>query len=202
MLYVISVLLLLLLFIFATLFLPFHVRFNGAYERVFSGIVSLSWIGRFLCVRHVIDKRITIVLLGERRLMGFSTAKAGKHKRKTAKKSRRRRRMPVTRLPAMLHVMQRIFRSLSPHGNARIIFGCPTPALTGIVFGAASSLFALLPLSIKIIPDFVKPGLAVDGTIEFRIVIADLLAIILSKEGRTLIRSINGGYHATGKRTV
>lgn len=189
---------LLLALVCCVVLVPFHLSLTGGYAGRFFGLLRISWLWGAVKIVRALDKRTTrVYLLGRMVAQSIDSGKKEKKPIQREKPHARRRRNAADILPNMpeaVRFLRKVMRSLSPKGTAKGIFGLGNPADTGVVFGIASAVLALVPIPVRLIPDFRQSIIAFDGSLDIRIFIAGLLAIgigeFLSPRGRRLIRSV------------
>jgi hypothetical protein len=191
--------LLAVLFILLVLFLfvPFHLKLNGHYEKGFAGSFAISWLWEFAGFDYSKDE-IRILVAGQTIFRKIRKEKLRENGRKESLKKGRKGKSKswiLIHFPFVFATARGFFRSLCPDGRIKGIVGLGNPAETGMFMGVVACCLSCLPLPfLTIVPEFEKEKFNVEGWLTVRILLASIFALcvkfVLSREGREIIQEL------------
>lgn len=96
-------------------------------------------------------------------------------------------------LPTLARVLRRVWRSLEPRGRVRCVVGLADPADTAMAAGALCAVRGLVPVPIGVAASFDAQKLVLEGRVQARPWLAELVCIgvglLLTTDIRRLIRN-------------
>ncbi len=198
----IACLILLAILIISILFVPFRITLTAIFDGKLAGDLAITWIRGFTVLEYNLVTQKIIILLGGRRILLLRNKAGGNRRRKNVKRRSKLTAEKVLsfleQIPILMRLVQKIYSSLSPYGQVKLVLGFGNPAETGLCVGILAAGLATIPFPIHIEPDFEQERYLAEGILGFRIVIGNLMLILLvfllSRQGKTLLIScIKGG---------
>ncbi|HET6459320.1 MAG TPA: hypothetical protein VFG29_00905 [Syntrophales bacterium] len=179
------------------LFVPFHLKLSGHYEKGFAGSFAVSWLWDLAGFDYSKDE-IKILIAGRAILRKMRREKLREKGRKKPPKKERKGKSKswiLIHFPFVFETAGEFFRSLCPDGRIKGVVGLGDPAQTGMFMGILAACLSCLPLPfLTIVPEFKEERFNVEGWLSVRIVLVSIFALcmkfVLAREGREIIQEL------------
>ncbi|MGC9975363.1 MAG: hypothetical protein ABSC57_01405 [Syntrophales bacterium] len=179
------------------LFVPFHLKLSGHYEKGFAGSLAISWLWDLAGFDYSKDE-IKILMAGRAIFRKTRREKLREKGRKKPPKKERKGKSKswiLIHFPFVFETAREFFRSLCPEGRIKGVVGLGDPAQTGMFMGIVAACLSCLPLRfLTIVPEFEEERFNVEGWLSVRIVMVSIFALcmkfVLSREGREIIQEL------------
>jgi hypothetical protein len=179
------------------LFVPFHLKLSGHYEKGFAGSFAVSWLWDLAGFDYSKDE-IKILIAGRAIFRKMRREKLREKGRKKPPKKERKGKSKswiLIHFPFVFETAREFFRSICPDGRINGVVGLGDPAQTGMFMGIVSACLSCLPLPfLTIVPEFGEERFNVEGWLSVRIVLVSIFALcmkfVLSREGREIIQEL------------